>query len=298
MIATKEQQSLWKGLYDWRLLRTLPYLKCSRRELGQSYWIQGNVYEEIIREFFSNATVDGDHINCWVWHKEFVIIRESIQEFLEVCPSSQPIAEHYDDRLDSLKLMVELLSGSLKKKLMNTIPFNAKMRTLAYVMIHNLYLVTNLTTLSGPRTIFLYDLYTHKEIDICRHIYHLMTKSITKRNSRTILPFSTLIMGLIAKTRLKIPSGLTIVPRDYPISANTLTRSRAHITRSKTDISQIPRDNVEEEGGDAKEEIDRFTLAPESSAQPSSQAQARGPDRLDRLIARVEQMYGMLESHV
>ena len=24
----------------------------------------GNVYEEIIREFFANATVDGDHINC------------------------------------------------------------------------------------------------------------------------------------------------------------------------------------------------------------------------------------------
>ena len=24
----------------------------------------GNVYAEIIREFFSNATVDGGHINC------------------------------------------------------------------------------------------------------------------------------------------------------------------------------------------------------------------------------------------
>ena len=52
--------------------------------------------------------------------------------------------------------MAELFGGFLKKKSMNTIPFNAKMRTLAYVMIHNLYPVTNLTTLSGPRTIFLY----------------------------------------------------------------------------------------------------------------------------------------------
>ena len=108
--------------------------------------------------------------------------------------------------------MAELLGGSLKKKSMNTIPFNAEMRTLAYVMIHNLYPMTNLTTLSGSRTIFLYDLYTHKEIDICRHIYHHLTKSITKRNSRTIMPFVSLIMGLNAKTRLKIPSGLTIIP--------------------------------------------------------------------------------------
>ncbi|KAK9993899.1 hypothetical protein SO802_023602 [Lithocarpus litseifolius] len=230
----------------------------------------GNVYEEIIQELFSNATVDGDHINCWVRHKEFVITRDSIQDFLEVRPPSQLIAIQYDDRLDSLEPMAELLGGSLTKKSMNTISFNAEIRTLAYVMIHNLYSVTNLITLSRPRTIFLHDLYTHKEIDICGHIYHLLTKIITKRNTRTIIPFPTLIMGLIAKTRLKFPSSLTIVPRDYPIGANTVIRSRAHITRSKTGISQIPRDNAKEEGGDTEEEIDRFTSSPESSTQPSS----------------------------
>ena len=57
----------------------------------------GNVYAEIIREFFSNFIVDGDHINCWVRHKEFVITRDSIQEFLEVRPPSQPITVHYAD---------------------------------------------------------------------------------------------------------------------------------------------------------------------------------------------------------
>ena len=45
----------------------------------------GNSYAEIIKEFFSNASVDGDHINYRVRHKEFVITRDSIQEFLEVC---------------------------------------------------------------------------------------------------------------------------------------------------------------------------------------------------------------------
>ena len=66
------------------------------------------------------------------------------------------------------------------------------------------------------------------------------------------MPFPTLIMGLIAKTKLKIPSGLTTVPRDYPIGINTVTRSRAHITGPKTSVSQILRDNVEEEGGDTE----------------------------------------------
>ena len=197
----------------------------------------GNVSSEIIKDFFSNASVDGVHNNCWVRHKEFVITRDSIQDFLEVHPPSQPITVQYDDRLESIEPMVKVLGGSLHKKSMNTILFNAEMRTLAYVMIHNLYPITNLTTLLGLRTIFLYDLHTHKEINICGHIFHLLTKSITKRNSRTILPFPTLIMSLIAKTKLKIPSGLTTVARDYPIGSNTVTRSRAHITGPKTGIS-------------------------------------------------------------
>ena len=63
-------------------------------------------------------------------------------------------------------------------------------------------------------------------------------------------------------------------------------------------MSQIPRDGVEEEGGDIEEEIDRFTSAPKTSTQPSSSAQAQGPDRLNRLIDRVDQMFSMLDSHV
>ena len=171
---------------------------------------------------------------------EFVISREIIQDFLEVRPPSQPITIQYEDRLDSTKEMIRILGGTLKKSSMNTIPFTPKMRTLAHVMIHNLYPVTNLTTLSVPRTIFLYDLFTHKEIDICGHIFHILNKSIEKQNSRTVMHFLTLIMGLIAKERLKIPSGFTVVQRDYPIGAHTLTRSTAYIKFSKTGVHTIP----------------------------------------------------------
>ena len=62
----------------------------------------GNVYAKLIREFFANATMEGDHINNWLRKKEFIITRDSIQEFLEVRPPSQPISVHYDDRLDYL----------------------------------------------------------------------------------------------------------------------------------------------------------------------------------------------------
>ena len=112
------------------------------------------------------------------------------------------------------------------------------------------------------------------------------------------MSFPTLIMGLIIKAKLKLSSGLTILPRDYPIGAHTMTRSTAHIRGSKISLPQILRDHVEEEGGDTEEEIERFTSALESSAQPSFQAQAQGLDKLDRHIARVDQMFGILDSHV
>ena len=86
------------------------------------------------------------------------------------------------------------------------------------------------------------------------------------------MPFPSLIMALISKTRLKFLSGLTVVQRDYPIGAHTVTRSTAHIKGSRTNVSSIPRDRVEEEGGNTEEEIDRFTTTLETSAQLSSLA--------------------------
>ena len=255
----------------------------------------GNVYVEVIREFSANVAVEGDRIGCWLRKREFYVTKESIQEILEVCLTTQQSYLHYDDRRDSFVPIVEILGGDLEKKVVNTIPFTPKMRTLAYIMIFNLYPMKNLTTLSRPRAIFLLNLFTHKEIDICNHIYYLFTQCITKRNLRLVLPFPNLVMALIARARVKIPSGLPVMQRDYPISAQTMTRSKAHITKPSVGISQIPRDDMDEEGGDTKEEIDRFTSAPEDITQPSSQACALAPDHL---ISRVEHMYGMLESHM
>ena len=171
-----------------------------------------------------------------------MITREIIQDFLEVRLPSQPIEVQYEDRLGSIEEMIRALGGTPKKSSMNTIPFSQEMRTLAHVMIHNLYPVTNLTTLSTPRTRFLYDLFTHKEIDIYGHIFHVLKKSIEKQNLRIVMPFPSLIMGLIGKTKFKISSGLKVIQRDYPIGDHTVNRSTAHIKGSKNGLHSIPRD--------------------------------------------------------
>ena len=127
-------------------------------------------HDKIVREFFANTIVEGDRIGCWLWGREFYDTKEFIQEILEVCPPTQQSYIHYDDRLDSLVPIMEILDGDLKKKALNTIPFTLEMWTLAYIMLYNLYLMKNLTTLSRPKAIFLLDLFSHKEINICNHI--------------------------------------------------------------------------------------------------------------------------------
>ena len=79
----------------------------------------------------------------------------------------------------------------------------------------------NLTIMSGPSTIFLHDLFTHKEIDICGHIHHLFVKCIKKIKSRITLPFPNLVMSLISRAKVKIPSGLPIMQREKPISPSS-----------------------------------------------------------------------------
>ena len=71
-----------------------------------------------------------------------------------------------------------------------------------------------------------------------------------------------------------------------------MTRSITHIKGSKTGVRTIPQARVEDEGGDTEEEIERFTTTPkpsdQPSAQPSSSAPARGLDKLDRILARMD----------
>ena len=135
----------------------------------------GNVHVKIIREFFFNVVVEGECISCWVRGGEFYVTRESIQEILEICSMTPHTSLQYDERRENLGPIVNNLGGEINKRALHIIPFTPEMRTLAYIMIFNLYLVKNLTNLLAPRAIFLLDLYIHKEIDICSHIYHLFT---------------------------------------------------------------------------------------------------------------------------
>ena len=65
MTVTTKPQLSRKGWFNWNLLRTPSSLRCSKKGLGPTLLNPvGVVYSEIIKEFFSNAAMDGDCIEC------------------------------------------------------------------------------------------------------------------------------------------------------------------------------------------------------------------------------------------
>ena len=113
----------------------------------------GNVYEDVILEFYANAFVEGNHINCWLKRRELLISRELIQDVLEVRPTTPHTSLQCDERREKLEPLVEILGGQINKKALHNITFTSEMWTLAYIMIFNLYPMRNLMNLSSPRYI-------------------------------------------------------------------------------------------------------------------------------------------------
>ena len=72
-----------------------------------------DVYECIIKEFFAYANMEGDHMNCWVKGKEFTVLRESIQELLEIWPTTPETSLHYDERKEKFEPLMQVLGGQL-----------------------------------------------------------------------------------------------------------------------------------------------------------------------------------------
>ena len=144
----------------------------------------GIVYDPLIREFFSNAIMEGDQLNCWIRGTKFSVSPTSIQNLLQTCPIVLESSLPYDDRRTLIAEAVTNLGGKQKHlsiETMHTVDFSLEVRALAYIMFFNLYPVKNLTTLSQPRTLLLHDHFKKKEIEICAHMYYLLAKCIRKK---------------------------------------------------------------------------------------------------------------------
>lgn len=119
-------------------------------------------------------------------------------------------------------------------QIVHTTSFNIEVKALTYIMIFNFYPVKNLTTFSQPRALFLHVLLKGKEIDICAQLYHLLTKRVRKRKSWMTLPLAAMIMKIFLTHSVDLPSSWAPIKGEDPISAVTMTRSRACLPSAKS----------------------------------------------------------------
>ena len=72
-----------------------------------------------------------------------------------------------------------------------------KLRVFTIVMVHNLYPLSNTGYMNLGRALFLHDLISDVEIDICAHIFHILRKTVLRTESRICVPFCCLISRIL-----------------------------------------------------------------------------------------------------
>ena len=72
-----------------------------------------------------------------------------------------------------------------------------KLRVLTIVMFHNLYLLSSTRYMNLGHALFLHDLISNVEIDICAHIFHVLRKTVLRTESRICVPFCCFISRIL-----------------------------------------------------------------------------------------------------
>ena len=107
-----------------------------------------------------------------------------------------------------------------------------ELRLLMTIMFSNLYPLSSTGYMNLGRALFLHDLITNEEIDVCSHIFHILAKTVEQIASRNCLPFCCLISKIL-KLKVVHPSEDEYpYSQPSPINIRTLYASISHTKKS------------------------------------------------------------------
>ena len=146
------------------------------------------VCEPLITEFYANARIREDEIDCWIRGHEFTFDASDIDEVLGLEGLDDHDFTNYKDRMLSIETVQSHIGGIREGRCLNTNAFPTNMRCLTIIMMFNLYPVRKLTTINNARAIFLMELKEKTFIDINSHIFNTIVDE-TRTTSRAKLIF-------------------------------------------------------------------------------------------------------------
>ena len=184
------------------------------------------VCEPLIREFYANAAIREDELNCWIRGHEFTLDVHDIDEVLGLEGLEDHDFTNYKDRMLSIETVQNHIGGQRKGRCLNTIAFPVDMRCLTTIMMFNLYPVRKFTTINNARAIFLMELKEKTFINISSHIFDTIVDE-TRTTSRPKLIFPSLLMRIFRAKGVAIP--LDISPMSTPSTINKMTIIRIQV---------------------------------------------------------------------
>ena len=133
-----------------------------------------DAYENLVKEFYANAIFEGDELKYWVRGKSFSVTPVYLAEILCINWPMFPKPLVYDDLNSEAEVLREALGDNLEfssnGKLVSVASLSPKLRLLTTIMFDNLYPLSSTRYKNLGQALFLYDLITDEEIDVCSHI--------------------------------------------------------------------------------------------------------------------------------
>ena len=156
-----------------------------------------------------------------------------------------PIPLVYDElNLDEEFLKKALganLEFSSNRKSISVASLSPELRLLTMNMFSNLYPLSSTGYINLGQALFLRDLISNEEIDVCSHIYHILAKTVDWTASRNCIPFCRLISWIL-KLKVVHPSeDKRPYPRLSPINIRTLHVSMSHTQKNVKQESHATR---------------------------------------------------------
>ena len=189
-------------------------------------------YEELAKDFFANAIFDGDELRCWVRGKDFTATPFYISIILNTNRLVFVTPSVYDDLELELGMLRDALGENLEVspngKSISVSSLSPELRLLTTIMFHNLYPLSSTGYMNLGRALFLHDLITDEEIDICSHIFHILCKTTERKAPRICLPFCCLISKILKLKGIHPLEDEYPYPKKSPINIRTLNAIIGH----------------------------------------------------------------------
>ena len=136
-----------------------------------------------MKEFYVNAIVEEEEIKCWVRGKWFSVTLVYLADILQINRPILPIPPVYDELTPDEEVLWEALGANLEfssnGKSISVASLSPELRLLMMIMFSNLYPLSSTGYMNVGRALFLHDLITDVEIDVCSHIFHIVAKRLT-----------------------------------------------------------------------------------------------------------------------